>query len=484
MSMPAAPGADAAARSPTARRGRTRARSPPRARQRRRRARAAPVPRHYETMLDEADARALARRRSGAPSSSASTPRPPASIRCRRGSSACRSRSSRATRATSRSRTAIAGAPDQLPLDAVLARLEPWFDDPAREEARPERQVRPARARQSRHAARRRRARHAAPVLRARVAPAARHGQPRVAPSRREDDRPTPRSPARARRRSASTRWRSSDATEYAAEDADITLQLHRRLYPRIAGDAKLDYVYAAIEMPVREVLFRMERNGVLLDCELLGSAEPRAGRARAGARAAGLSSSRASRSISDRRSSSARSCSSKMKLPVGQEDGDRAAVDRRGRAAASSPPTIRCRSCCSSTARCRSSSRPTPTSCRRWSTRATGRVHTTFRQATAVTGRLAVDRPEPAEHSGAHAGRPAHSRGVHRAAGTRARLGRLFADRAADHGAPVRRPGAAEGVSRGRRHPSRDGGRDLRRAAGRGHRATSAATSRRSISD
>ena len=34
------------------------------------------------------------------------------------------------------------------------------------------------------------------------------------------------------------------DATAYSAEDADITLQLHRHLYPQVAGDAKLDYVY------------------------------------------------------------------------------------------------------------------------------------------------------------------------------------------------------------------------------------------------
>ena len=59
-------------------------------------------------------------------------------------------------------------------------------------------------------------------------------------------------------------------ATEYAAEDADITLRLHRALYPPIAADAKLDYVYAQLEMPVREVLFKMERNGILIDSALL----------------------------------------------------------------------------------------------------------------------------------------------------------------------------------------------------------------------
>ncbi len=59
-------------------------------------------------------------------------------------------------------------------------------------------------------------------------------------------------------------------AAEYAAEDADITLQLHRALHPRLAQDPRLLHVYAGIEMPVREVLFRMERTGVLIDSALL----------------------------------------------------------------------------------------------------------------------------------------------------------------------------------------------------------------------
>jgi DNA polymerase I len=62
------------------------------------------------------------------------------------------------------------------------------------------------------------------------------------------------------------------DATAYSAEDADITLQLHRALHPRVAADAKLDHVYTAIELPVREVLFAMERTGVLLDTALLAT--------------------------------------------------------------------------------------------------------------------------------------------------------------------------------------------------------------------
>ncbi|MDH4292485.1 MAG: DNA polymerase I [Betaproteobacteria bacterium] len=59
-------------------------------------------------------------------------------------------------------------------------------------------------------------------------------------------------------------------AAEYAAEDADITLQLHQALHPRIAADDKLNHIYADIEMPAMPVLYAMERNGVLLDEKLL----------------------------------------------------------------------------------------------------------------------------------------------------------------------------------------------------------------------
>ncbi len=59
-------------------------------------------------------------------------------------------------------------------------------------------------------------------------------------------------------------------AAEYAAEDADITLQLHQAMYPQIADDAKLQYIYNQIEMPVSDILFTIERNGVLIDSNML----------------------------------------------------------------------------------------------------------------------------------------------------------------------------------------------------------------------
>ena len=59
-------------------------------------------------------------------------------------------------------------------------------------------------------------------------------------------------------------------AAEYAAEDADITLRLHRALHPQVAADAKLLRIYRDVEMPLVTVLYAMERHGVLLDTGLL----------------------------------------------------------------------------------------------------------------------------------------------------------------------------------------------------------------------
>lgn len=55
-------------------------------------------------------------------------------------------------------------------------------------------------------------------------------------------------------------------ATHYAAENADITLQLHQALISQIKMQGKLDEVYRNIELPARQVLYIMERNGVLID--------------------------------------------------------------------------------------------------------------------------------------------------------------------------------------------------------------------------
>ena len=61
-------------------------------------------------------------------------------------------------------------------------------------------------------------------------------------------------------------------ATVYAAEDADIALRLHRRLWPELSAEARLAKVYRDIEMPLVPVLSEMERTGVFVDAEVLAA--------------------------------------------------------------------------------------------------------------------------------------------------------------------------------------------------------------------
>jgi DNA polymerase-1 len=59
-------------------------------------------------------------------------------------------------------------------------------------------------------------------------------------------------------------------AAEYAAEDADVTLCLHRALWPKLESIPPLQRLYEEIEQPLVPVLERMERRGVLVDRSLL----------------------------------------------------------------------------------------------------------------------------------------------------------------------------------------------------------------------
>ncbi|MBI1904659.1 MAG: DNA polymerase I [Rhodocyclales bacterium] len=68
-------------------------------------------------------------------------------------------------------------------------------------------------------------------------------------------------------------------ATEYAAEDADITLRLHQHLSAQLAAAPRLEAVYRDIELPALKVLFEMERTGVLIDAFLLAQHSEELGR-------------------------------------------------------------------------------------------------------------------------------------------------------------------------------------------------------------
>ncbi len=60
------------------------------------------------------------------------------------------------------------------------------------------------------------------------------------------------------------------EAAEYGAEDADLTLRVHQTLYPQIAENPEFDHLYQNIELPTARVLYQMERTGVLIDTALL----------------------------------------------------------------------------------------------------------------------------------------------------------------------------------------------------------------------
>jgi DNA polymerase-1 len=59
-------------------------------------------------------------------------------------------------------------------------------------------------------------------------------------------------------------------AGDYAAEDADVTLQLHHCLYPQLQAEPSLSRVYSDIDMPLVRILSEVERRGTLVDGRML----------------------------------------------------------------------------------------------------------------------------------------------------------------------------------------------------------------------
>ena len=60
-------------------------------------------------------------------------------------------------------------------------------------------------------------------------------------------------------------------AAVYSCEDSDMTLDVHRLLWPQLQADAKLNFIYQ-LEMQSSEALYRIERNGVLIDAPTLAA--------------------------------------------------------------------------------------------------------------------------------------------------------------------------------------------------------------------
>jgi DNA polymerase-1 len=59
-------------------------------------------------------------------------------------------------------------------------------------------------------------------------------------------------------------------AAEYSGEDSEMTLAVHQVLWPQLEHDARLRFIYESIEMPTSALLMRVERHGVLIDSALL----------------------------------------------------------------------------------------------------------------------------------------------------------------------------------------------------------------------
>jgi len=59
-------------------------------------------------------------------------------------------------------------------------------------------------------------------------------------------------------------------AAPYAAEDAEVTLKLHQYFWPRLQKSKRLQTLYEELEIPLLPVLSRMERNGVMVDADML----------------------------------------------------------------------------------------------------------------------------------------------------------------------------------------------------------------------
>ncbi len=119
-------------------------------------------------------------------------------------------------------------------------------------------------------------------------------------------------------------------ATEYAAEDAEVTLALHHALWPHIEPNGKLRSIYQDIELPVAQVLFEMERTGVLIDRAKLqaqsGELAPPDRRTGAAGEPAGRATVQSRQPEADRRDPVRAT-----QATGGQEDGERSAVDGRG---------------------------------------------------------------------------------------------------------------------------------------------------------
>ena len=164
------------------------------------------------------------------------------------------------------------GAPDQLDRDAVLARLRPLLEDPAR--AKVGQNLKYDMSVLARHGVELRGVAYDT-MLESYVldATATRHDMDSLAAKylgeqtiRFEDIA------GKGAKQLSFDQVPIEQAGEYAAEDADVTLRLHQVLWPRLEQEPALARLFRELEMPLVPVLSRMERRGVRVDAAMLAA--------------------------------------------------------------------------------------------------------------------------------------------------------------------------------------------------------------------
>ena len=236
-------------------------------------------------------------------------------------------------------------------------------------------------------------------------------------------------------------------AAEYAAEDADVTLQLHFALWPQIEAVPTLKAVYETIEQPLVPVLYRMERTGVLVDRELLRTQSSELAarmlelQTLAHIEAGGVFNVDSPKQLQE-------ILFGKLGIPVTRKTptGQPSTAEDVLEELAATYPLPKLILEYRGIAKLKSTYTDTlPEQINQ----ATGQYPYLVSPGGCGHRQTLVDRSESAKYPDPDPGGPAHSAGFRGASGVIAGRGRLFTNRIAHHGAPIRRRQPAAGICR-----------------------------------